>query len=109
MKFTVSTKLPFEIIKMVARRHMDEVDYEEDGEVAASTELLKVKLYLFAFQVKLISLSQLGENYEVAPRGSIEVYVGFVPPDWLFTVDSFQDRFFDGGLDICFGDGSTQV
>lgn len=50
MKFTVSTKLPFEIIKMVARRHMDEVDYEEDGEVAASTELLKVNLYLFAFQ-----------------------------------------------------------
>jgi hypothetical protein len=45
----------------------------------------------------------------VAQRASVEVYVGFQPPAWLFTAESFQDRFLEGMINICFGDGSTQV
>lgn len=49
MKFSVRTQQPFEIIKMVARRPMDEVD--DEGE-APSSELLPVRYnIMFIYQL----------------------------------------------------------
>jgi hypothetical protein len=58
LKFTVNTKLPFEIVKLVARRPMDDVD-DEGAEVSLSETLIVCPIPLSFLLILLLSLSLL--------------------------------------------------